>query len=351
VFGAPERAVVEAAADSRFLTVQPNHEVQAYLDDADASAVWPLAQMARRVSATGGLVQTFALTRDSVYQALESGLTLEEIRQFLLTHSKTGLPDNVARSLSDWGHKREALVLRTEVALGASPPGSGDSFHDAPRGKRVGERFVLLPRTAARGAKGCLVVDHKDRPHPVWEVDEEGRVSVAKAADSIALARLGQFADPCPGGWQITAASVRRARDRGIPAEQILDWLDGHLANELPPVVETAIRNWSGASRVFLGSLLMLQVPEPQACAMILSSRRFRPLLLGHVPPNWFIVQPEKQAELERLLTELGFAVGSSYRLTEPREGDAAEAVPRRHVRGGGHTGGARRPTPRPAVD
>ena len=64
--------------------------------------------MARRVSAPGERVQTFALSRESVYQALESGLTPEAIRDFLSRHSKTGLPDLVAHSLAEWGRKREA---------------------------------------------------------------------------------------------------------------------------------------------------------------------------------------------------------------------------------------------------
>src|SRR5262249_24062494 len=74
VFGAPELAADEPAHDPKFLTVQPNFDVQVYLNVADASAVWPLSQMARRTSTGAGLVQTFALTRESVYQAQESGL-------------------------------------------------------------------------------------------------------------------------------------------------------------------------------------------------------------------------------------------------------------------------------------
>ena len=48
VFAAPEEVEVKYTPDPKFLVVQPNHEVLAYLDVADAAAVWPLAQMARR---------------------------------------------------------------------------------------------------------------------------------------------------------------------------------------------------------------------------------------------------------------------------------------------------------------
>jgi hypothetical protein len=61
---------------------------------------------------------------------------------------------------------------------------------------------------------------------------------------------------------------------------------------------------------------------------MILSSRQFRPFLLGQVPPNGFIVRPEKRAELEHLLSELGFVVGGAYQMAALGDGDATEARP-----------------------
>lgn len=330
VFGAPELARTEHEHDPKFLTVQPNFEVLLYLDRADASAVWPLAQMARRVSSASGLVQTFALTRESVYQALESGLKVEEIRRFLLEHSKTGLPANVDQSLAEWGQKREALVLRTDVLIGAFPPGDRTAAQQFPKGRPLSDQFLLLPRTAARHHQGHPLLNHRAIARPVWRVEEDGRVSVQTGADAVALARLGQFADPDGNGWKITAASVRRAREHGISAEQILGWLEDHLANALPAMLETAIRNWSSPGKVFLDNLILLQVHQPQACAMILASQEFQPLLLGHVPPNWFIVRPERREELERLLAELGFSVGGSYKLTGLSEEEPSRTEGRR---------------------
>jgi hypothetical protein len=67
---------------------------------------------------------------------------------------------------------------------------------------------------------------------------------------------------------------------------------------------------------------------------MIRTSVRFELLLLGHIPPNWFLVRPEQRAELERLLAELGFATGGRYRLMEQSaEGLLESAAPKR--RGG----------------
>jgi hypothetical protein len=305
-------------AEALFLTVQPNHEVLVYLDEADASAVWPLARMARRTSAPGDPVQTFVLTRETVYQALESGLGLEEVRRFLQEHSRTGLADNVAASLAEWGRKREALVIRTGVTLAAAPAGRLERVTESPRARHLSHQFVLLPRTTARAHAPA-------RAGPAWRVDAEGLFHATLQADSIALARLGQFTDPAGDGWQMSAASVRRARDRGIPADQVIGWAEEHLDGPLPPLVETRLRNWAGAARVFLGPLLMLQVADPRARDALLGDAHFRSLLAGHVPPDWFAVRPEGQAEIERFLTGLGFSLTGSARLAEL---PAAEGVP-----------------------
>lgn len=330
VFGAPERALSDPSYEPEFLTIQPNHEILAYLNVADPRAVWPLAQMARRVSAPGQRVQTFALSRESVYQALESGLTPETIRDFLTRHSKTGLPDLVAHSLCEWGRKREALIFRTGIVLGAGPPGSASPFAGMAKARPVADPFVFLPPTATRGLKECLIRDHHAFARPTWRVDEDGRVRVTDAADSVCLARLAQFANPEGNHWVITADSVGRARERGIPAEQILDWLDDHLSHELPPIIKTAICNWASPAGVFLGELVMLQINQPQAYEMVHDSPRFQPLLLGAFPPNWLVVRPEKRQELERRLTELGFAVGASWKQSAfPERSNTGNSSPR----------------------
>ena len=314
VFGAPERAATETSFDEKFLTIQPNHEIIAYLDVADPRLIFPLAQMAHGVSASAERVQTFALSRESVYQALETGSTPEAMKAFLTRHSRTGLPDLVARSLTEWGRKREALVFRTDVALAASPVDGVNPFQDSAEARPVAGSVVLLPPAAARGRKGWLVRDHQAFARPVWEVDEEGRVRITDQADSVCLARLSQFADPAGEDWLLTAASVARAHERGIAAEQILDWLRDHLSAGLPAIIETAIRNWSHPAAVFLGELVMLQINQAQAYDTIRNSPRFQPLLLGAVPPHWFIVRKDKQEDLQRLLTELGFAVGAAWK-------------------------------------
>jgi hypothetical protein len=111
VFGAPEVRIEKTVDSGKCLTLQPSYEILLYLDAADGSAVTTLGRIALRESATG-IVQSFKLTRGSVYAALEAGMTPAEIESFLATRSRNGVPANVSQSLAEWSRKRDALVIR-----------------------------------------------------------------------------------------------------------------------------------------------------------------------------------------------------------------------------------------------
>lgn len=313
VFGAPEIAMEEPDYTTKFLMVQPNHEVVVYLEAANPKKIWPLALLTRPISSTGGPVRTLALTRHSIYAALETGMPAEAIHTFLAEHSKNGLPANVAQSLAEWTQKREALVLRTGITLQVGP-GERDE-KKLLHGKRqpVGDHFVLLPPASLPSRQQAFDWTQSIKPKPTWEINEDGLVQVEKGADTVTLARLSQFADVASGGWRITAASVRRALQRGISPEQILQWIGAHQRTETPLLVEMAIRNWATRTVIFAGPLVMMQVPQPQACAAIRTSERFRPLLVDYLPPDWFVVHSDKHGEVVQLLQELGFTMAASF--------------------------------------
>ena len=313
VFGAPELEMAPQHQAVQFLTVQPNLDVLAYLDQADARQICTLAQFAVRTSIAGGQVQTFALQRESVYDALESGMTLEAIEAFLTQHSKTELPDNVRRMLFEWAGKRDALVLRTHVTLAC-----GADAKLAKTGRSLGNGMVLLPKVsptrAAKDYAGWSVIDHQGRVARAWTAEELGTLHPRKT-DSISQTRLAYLAAPIKGKWQMTEKSVANARQLGLTADQMIAWLHDHLSNDLPAVLEMAIRNWTGRASAFTGNVQLLQITRPQARDAILQSTVFKPLLDGHIPPDWFIVRHDKAAELKRLLTQLGFSLNDAYRL------------------------------------
>ena len=321
VFAAPDVEVTSMPQEARFLTVQPNMEVVAYLDSADARQICTLSRFARCPSRSVGPVQTFALGRDSVYGALESGMTLEQVRTFLIEHGRTQLPANVERMLSEWAGKRESLVLRTEVVLALGPSEAGS------RARALSAGAFLLPsisvRKAAQEFAGWMVLDHEGKPERAWIADELGSVTSCRG-DSVSVLRLSRIAERTEAGGQITRQSVDRARTSGMTADQIMRWLGEHLIGDIPALLEMAIRNWTGRQVVGLGPVQLLRVGQAQSRDALLSSATFQPFLAGYIPPEWLAIHEDRLSEARALLERLGFKVDASLDLPSP----AAEQKP-----------------------
>jgi hypothetical protein len=320
VFGAPEVEAAQGSGDARFLTVQPNLEVVAYLESADARQICTLSRFAAAASRAGGPVQTFALRRESLYGALESGMTLDEVRTFLIEHGKTELPANVQRMLLEWAGRRESLALRTKVVLALGPS------ETRTRGRALNSNVYLLPsvtdKIAAKEFPGWTILDHEDKPERTWTTDELGSLTV-NSGHSISRLRLARIADRTAARWQITQQSVGRARMSGMTADQILGWLGGHLTAKVPALLEVAVRNWTGRQGIKLSQVQLLRIMQPQAKEALLQSATFRPFLAGHIPPEWFLIRDDHLSEARALLERLGFTIGDS--LDPPRLGAAQD--------------------------
>jgi len=310
VFGAPEVEAAPNPGEARFLTVQPNLEVVAYLDSADARQVCTLSRFAASASPADSPAQTFELRRDSFYRALESGMTLEEVRTFLTEHGKTELPANVERMLSEWAGRRESLVLRTKTVLALGP------LDSQTRGRALNNHVFLLPsstaKIAAMGFSGWTILDHEGKPERAWTTDELGYVA-SDSHTSISQLRLARIADRTTTGWQITAQSVGRARLGGMTAEQILGWLSDHVKGGVPPLLEVAVRNWTSRQSVQLRQVQMLRIMQPRAQQALLHSPTFRAFLAGHIPPEWFLIHADHLSEVRSLLETLGFMIADSF--------------------------------------
>jgi hypothetical protein len=318
VFGAPDIEIPEQSPQTPCLTVQPNNEVIAYLNEADARQICMLARFANR-SSTGGQVQKLTLSRESVYRGLESGLSAEEIQSFLTDNSKTPVPDNVQKSLWEWSGKRESLVLRTGISLAIAPPQTElPKQHTA---RQVGDSFYLLrsltPVPAAKAFPNWTIQNHATSLAKVWTVTERGEFETV-GHDSVSHARLSLLAEQSKQGWHITERSIGAAKNQGLTGDQMLSWFAAHLTHAMPPLLETALRSWTGRTSAYVGEIPLLQVTRPQARDAILTSPAFRPLIAGHIPPDWFLIQPGHLADVKRLLRELGITLSDTYQLAPP---------------------------------
>jgi hypothetical protein len=316
VFGAPEVEPEPEAAVQRFLVVQPNFDVVAYLGQADVGAAALLGRVAEsdtKAAGTAGPVQTFRLTQASVYQTLEGGLSHTELVEFLRRHSQTELPANVLQSLAEWSARRESMVLREGVTLLGFPSAeAATAYLTEHPGQRCGDRFVLAGKKLGReAAAGFLHVNHLGGLRPTWTVDDEGVIAVKPPLDVVQAARLRRIAEETDRGPRLTRASVHRAAVGGLKPATVQTWLESHTNEPLPPLIEKALYAWAGkVMPAALADVVLLHIPDPEQFAAVLESRRFRPFVLQSTGPGWVLVRKETRPELAALLDELGFSVG-----------------------------------------
>ena len=97
-----------------------------------------------------------------------------------------------------------------------------------------------------------------------------------------------------------------------MTTEQILGWLGDHVKGGVPSLLEVAVRNWTSRQGVQLRQVQMLRILQPQAQQALLHSPTFRPFLVGHIPPEWFLIRDDHLSEVRRLLETLGFIISDS---------------------------------------
>jgi hypothetical protein len=104
-----------AAAYPQTLLVQPNLEILAYRQGLTPALIARLSQFAAWKAL--GAACTLQLLPETVYRALEAGLTFETIRETLERHGTRATPAPVIDSLRTWAQKRDRITVYPAAAL------------------------------------------------------------------------------------------------------------------------------------------------------------------------------------------------------------------------------------------
>lgn len=312
IFGAPEH-LWSSPQTRPFLVVQPNFDVVAYLDQTDAQGIGSLALLLENAKPTLGAVQSFRITQQSYYQALELGFTHDQAVTLLQQVSQHSLPDNVLRTLEDWASRRESLVVHTNTTLvGFASAVERDAHVAKFGGKPCGDHWVILEASqgqAIDGFAGALTIERYGS-RKTLEVNEQGVLSPLKPLDTLQIGRLHHFAERNDSRWQITSVSMKSAVQQGIQPAIVFRWLGEMLARPIPPLLECALEAWTGKPQeAALDSAMVLGVAENDLFNILAQSDVVRPMLLGTLGSGWFLVRPECAKDLARLLGAYGFDV------------------------------------------
>lgn len=313
--------------DAGRLVIQPNFQLLA-MGPVPLAMLAQLDLFAERRKADLAVFE-YHLSRESVYQGQQAGLHIDEVISFLQTASGAPLPQNLARSLQEWGAHHERIVFRSGVSLlQAADTATLDRLLTttsvADQVARVLAPGVALVRKGGEQplvqtllAQDLLPALSNDQPasadHSV-EIDQHGVITPIHAVPSLHLrGRLVRFAEADERGrWRLTPTSVKRAGGSRAKVLALLDELGKLQRGELPAAVVTLIKQWGAYyGQAGAANVTLLEFRDPQALQELLTHPELQPYLTPFAAGNRALaVVPAKQlATVKRILQTLGVAL------------------------------------------
>jgi len=274
------------------VVVQPNFQVFAF-EPTDESVLFTLDQLADRIRAEQ--VVEYQLSRDSVYRAQRTGLDAAAIVAFLEQVSTVPLPQNVRRSLEEWGALHERVVVHHGVSLlHAVDAPTLDGLYADPQvapllGRRVAptaalvalEHLVLLRQRLLESDYLPALSEGAARPaQPAFTLADDGRVCFRQRLPDIAALQAVQQAanQESDGSTGVTRHSLQRAAAHGLSDDDVIASLERFHTGPLPPEVVHLVRRWTKRwGRGALAAVTLLQVETAEVLADLLADPEARP--------------------------------------------------------------------------
>jgi hypothetical protein len=262
LFGlAPQPPAEPSAAHGGRVVVQPNFQIFALEPIAEQTLV-SLDRFADRVKADRAF--EYRLSRESLYRAHRNGMTVSEAVAFLEQASAAPLPQNVLRTLEEWGQSFERIIVRRNAALlHALDPQVLDALQGSPEAQpyllgRPLPRVALASNTPEGRAgitRALMALGHLPAQSDmagaadacgVLTLDEAGKVTLLHALPDIYLLQaLAEHSEQRADGCYLSKAAVRDDRATGESADQIVArWRRWHHG-ALPSALIEQIREWS----------------------------------------------------------------------------------------------------------
>ncbi len=309
------------------LIVQPNFQLLA-LGPVSLALLAQLDLFAEREGADIGAFD-YRLSRESVYRAQQMGMEAKDILHFLEQNSETDLPQNVRRSLDEWGASHERIIFRTGVSL--LQAASADMLARLIQEPRTGayiarpvtDDVALLKKDGQKHLIAALVeqglfpavsgVQAEASDHSVI-VHQDGTIHAIHAVPSLHLRRrLSRLAEESgKGEWKLTPASIRRAGGNRTKVLQVLEELNKLNRGPLPDQLTGQIKAWGNYYGNARAEMLTLIEFHDQA---ILQELTTHPDLQPYLTPfstqdrALAVVRAENLPQVKKILSLLGVQV------------------------------------------
>lgn len=310
------------------LLVQPNFQVMA-IGPVSLATLARLDLFAVREQADRGAFQ-YRLSRESVYQAQQVGLSVAEVIKILVEEARQdSLPQNVQRSLEEWGSHHERIVFRQGVSLlQAANANLLNRLLTQPATANLLARPVaadvalVSPKkqaglVEALRAQSLLPAVSQANPQAADRsilVQADGAIEPIHAVPSLHLrGRLAQLAEESDDGrWRLTATSVHRAGGSKRKVLQILGELEKLHRGQLPEPVVSMVKKWGGYyGRAAAQTVTLLEFSDREIMNELLESPRLKDMLTAF-PTNdraLVIVAADYLEQVKTELSDLGVSV------------------------------------------
>lgn len=313
------------------VVIQPNFQIFAF-EPIGEDTLFTLDRVADRLRVDQAI--EYELTRDSVYRAQQAGFETAQIVAFLESVSTVELPQNIRRTLEEWGAQHERITIRRRAPLlQTRDEGTLDALYaDAALagllGRRLGPTATLVPFANLRALSEALIAS--ERLPALTEGPDEWRLPRITSTDDGKLTTLNHPAsvyvlsavreladaadDDVDGEYWLTASSLRRAAKQGKSAEEIIATLERLMAARPSEGLAALVRRWAkdwGQGAILPATIL--QVEQPETLDDLLSDPETSDML-QRIPdaPTIAIVRPKSVDRLRQLLEERGMALGST---------------------------------------
>ena len=318
------------AADTGKVILQPNFHLLAMGPVSLSTLAW-LDLFAERQRADIGAFE-YQITRDSVYRAQQLEMSADSIMQWLKQATGQALPQNVQRTLQEWGAHHQRIVFRSGVSL--LQAANANLLEDLLETYQTGRYLnrALTPEVALikKGKDNALVsalIDRDilpavsgDQPqsadHSV-HIEADGTITPVHAVPSLHLrGRLARLAEEKNDGrWQLTPASARKSGGSKVKVLKMLDELKRLNRGDLPDTVLTQVKAWGGYyGNAALETLTLIEFRDPEIMAELMQ----RPDLKGLLTPfsvekrALAVIAPEKAGAIQDTLIKLGMRIKDS---------------------------------------
>jgi hypothetical protein len=314
-----EEPPVETAY-ARTLFVQPNLEIVAYRQGLTPALIQRLTQLARWKSL--GAACTLQLEPETVYRALERGLTFEDLLQTLEQHGMRPTPAPVIESLRTWSNKRDRISVYGSAALleFATPEDLNEALQRGLPGVRLSECLALVAQEEAIDYRNFRLTGTRDYslpPEKCVTIEPDGvslTVELARS-DLLLETELPRFAErvllPSPNGrhhYRLTPASVASARAAGLTLTALETWFRQRSPQPLSPAARLLFTGAQDPPGV-LQRQLVLTVATAEIAQGLLQWPETRDLIADQLGPTALVIAEENLDRLKVKLGELGLAV------------------------------------------